>query len=158
MHLAHGQQFREGAPSLPCHPALARDAALSERRDVESRQEEPPSLPPCRTSPRPSARYLKHSATLTTPHLPTAELGPGPRGPQHGSASGTTGTRGSARLELQGRGTMQQKSLGTALSWKPLATNRRMGKQALICHLFSSFFNFWMQLKAATQSAPSRAC
>lgn len=64
---------------------------------------------------------------------------------------------GSARQELQGGGSMQQKSPRTALSWKPLDTDSRMGKRALICHLFS-FFNFWMQLKAATQLAPPRAC
>lgn len=96
MHPAHGQQFREGAPFLPCHLALARDAALSGRRDVESRQEEPPSFPPCRTPPRPRTCCLKHSATLTTPHLPTEALGQDPRVPWHGSASRTTGMRGSA--------------------------------------------------------------
>lgn len=76
MYPAHGQQFWEGTPFLPCHLALVRDAALCGRWDVESRQEEPPSFPPCRTPPRPRTCYLKHSATLTTP--PHGAAGPGP--------------------------------------------------------------------------------
>lgn len=58
------------------------------------------------------------------------------------------------------RGIMQQKTLGTALSWKSVAMVRRMGEMSshLSLAFFLFFFFFWMQLKAATQPVPPCAC
>lgn len=94
MHLPHGQQFREGTHSLPCQPVLARDTALSGRRDAEPRQEEPPSFPSCRTAPRPLFKALGPAANALPPSeelaqapvLPGTALPPGP--PTQGAGQG----------------------------------------------------------------------
>lgn len=75
---------------------------------------------------------------------------------------------GSAQLTLARRlqereASRSKKTLGTAFSWKSVATDRRMGEMSshlpLVFFLFFFFFFFSpMQLKAATQPAPPRAC
>lgn len=128
-----GSNSRRGPfPGVSCCPLWKAGCAIQ-----AGRASFPPSLPHTPAAPIPLFKALGHAENASRPR---GGAGPGPRAPRHGSASGTTGMASSARQQLRGTGTMQQKSPGIALSWKPHNTDRRMGKRALICHLFSSFF------------------
>lgn len=157
--------------AAPSHPDRG-PAALSKRLGGKS-------IPPRHPAPRRSARYLKKPAARCQ-HLPSLW-----RSRAHARGFLTChclrdplahSTGGSAPLPEAGEAaekggiarSRQQNAPGTALSWKSIATGRRMREMSshlsivfcffCVCVFLCVFFFFLKQLKAATQPVPPCSC
>lgn len=153
-----GSDFGRRSLPLLCHPSLAMDPLPSERMDGETKQEEHPSLPHILAAQ--CSLFKEIGRTLSTSHLPAEELGPCPGVPWHGTASAThrhtvAGARHGGSEAAGERGITQQKTLGTALSWKSAATDMRMGEMS--SHLPLVFFLFFFFPNAIKGSHPAGA-